>query len=282
MDRLPPECVYAILRRVKTPGPHIARMACVSTRYRGMAGDLLWRWHCRDALADSFSREDSQGDADGDSPLSESEIRNRVVGRERLQRQVARMRNGDAAALGKLFNVCPGVTPAHLQSRSYWTGAKFRPYLKPPPWVAREVEKHDRRVLSKPHCENFAPTFKLLSAWGGNPRIFALMSMCKRHIRTTKLDMRCCLLQGLIVDFRETEFYDAFSEYPFMKDEFCPFCSSEVWNGCEVQVMFKMAFAPFLTFNPNVNVIVPTIVHCVCTKGHWYGMEREEDSDDEE
>ncbi|CAI7893752.1 unnamed protein product [Closterium sp. NIES-54] len=66
-----------------------------------------------------------------------------------------------------------------------------------------------------------------------------------------------------------------------MKDEVCPFCSSEVWNGCEVQVMFAKTFTPFIIFNPPINCIVPTIVHCVCTKGHWYGLEREEESDDD-
>ncbi|CAI7876314.1 unnamed protein product [Closterium sp. NIES-53] len=215
-------------------------MACVSTRYRGMEGDLLWRWYCRDALADSFAREDSQGDVAGEPPRSASEIRNRAAGRERLQRQVARMSNGDAAALGRLFNVCPGVTPAHLRDRKFWTGTKFSQWQnrKPPPLVSREVEKHDRRVLSKPHRKNFGPTFKL-------------------------------------------RFHDAYSEYPFMKDEVCPFCSSEVWNGCEVQVMFAKTFTPFIIFNPPINCIVPTIVHCVCTKGHWYGLEREEESDDD-
>ncbi|CAI7893750.1 unnamed protein product [Closterium sp. NIES-54] len=178
-------------------------MACVSTRYRGMEGDLLWRWYCRDALADSFAREDSQGDVAGEPPRSASEIRNRAAGRERLQRQVARMSNGDAAALGRLFNVCPGVTPAHLRDRKFWTGTKFSQWQnrKPPPLVSREVEKHDRRVLSKPHRKNFGPTFKLRSAWGGDPWIFVLMNTCKRHLRESKLDMPSCLLQGLIVNF---------------------------------------------------------------------------------
>ncbi|CAI5487368.1 unnamed protein product [Closterium sp. Naga37s-1] len=288
MESLPPDVVYTVLRLAQPTGLPIARLACVSTGFARMAKKHLWRWHCRDqlgldaslgdaeradseAVADAANARRRRADAVRDAIAAiTASVEDPISMRERLDRMLHDMGAEEVFTLAKLVNVCPGVRPALLRGREYKAMncgcgsslqcACWQPFASP--------EGHPS---SAPH---FRPAkFEIMDVvLSGVPEVHFLMFACFVHQREEHDDVPFLVIRGLVMDFESSKMYE--SQTPFVCDERCPYCSSQVWDMLGLLNYPRVSKILICYAGNKIYVTYPEVVTYVCTKGHLYGLRR--------
>ncbi|CAI5500887.1 unnamed protein product [Closterium sp. Naga37s-1] len=284
MESLPPDVVYTVLRLAQPSGLPIARLACVSTGFARMAKEHLWRWHCRDQLALDASpsdarRSDSEAvpDAAVADAVDDEAAANRVSGedpkfsRELLDRMLRSMENEETLSLAKLVNVCPGVRPSLQRGRVYKAmncGCSDRSEC-----ACWEPLASPEGYSSAPHCHCLSKFEIMAVNRTGAPTVHFLIFGCYTHSGEERSDMPCVLIRGIVMDFKSSKMYELASQSPFICDEQCPYCSSQVWNVFALLNTTPTKIIVCSLLN-KYNVMFPEMVFYVCTMGHLYGLRR--------
>ncbi|CAI5500890.1 unnamed protein product, partial [Closterium sp. Naga37s-1] len=283
MESLPPVVVYTVLRLAQPSGLPIARLACVSTGFARMAKEHLWRWHCRDQLALDASpsdarRSDSEARANSaranavkDALAAITANREDPISRrERLERMLHDMGSEEVFTLAKLVNVCPGVRPALLRGREYKAmNCGCGSSLQCACWQPfASVEGHPS---SAPH---FHPSkFEIMDIFrSGVPEVHFVMFACLVHEHEEHDAVPFFLIRGLVMDFQSFKMYE--SQTPFICDEQCPYCSSQVWDMMQLLNFPRVSKILICYAGSKIYVTFPEVVTYVCTKGHLYGLRR--------
>ncbi|CAI5478723.1 unnamed protein product [Closterium sp. Yama58-4] len=306
MESLPPDVLYTVLRLAQPSGLPIARLACVSTGFARMAKEHLWRWHCRDQLALDASpgdaqRSDSEAGADaadanavGDAAAATTVSgEDPKFGRELLNRMLRSMESEEILNLAKLVNVCPGVRTALRRGKVYKAmncGCSDRSEC--PCW--EPLPSPEDLPDSAPHCHCLRKFEIMAVNRTGAPAVHFLILGCFSHSSEELNDMPFVLIRGIVMDFHSSKMYELASQSPFIVDEQCPYCSSQVWN---VFAVLSIAVTRIMVCNlmNKYNVMFPEMLFYVCTnfvltsygvevlcwpscpvhvQGHLYGLRR--------
>ncbi|CAI5478724.1 unnamed protein product [Closterium sp. Yama58-4] len=287
MESLPPDVVYAVLRLAQPTGQPIARLACVSTGFARMAKEHLWRWHCRDQLALDASPSDAQR-SDSEATTSSSRanpdranavkdalaaitasLEDPISMRERLERMLHDMGSEEVFNLAKLVNVCPGVRPALLRGREFKAmNCGCGSSLQCACWKPVPSEVHPS---SAPHVH--PSKFEIMDVVrSGVPEMHFVMFACFVHQHEEYDAVPFFLIRGHVIDFQSSKMYE--SQTPFVCDEQCPYCSSQVWDMMQLLNFPRVSKILICYAGNKIYVTFPEVVTYVCTKGHLYGLRR--------